>query len=313
MDKPIRSLHHVTATVNEAQEDLDFYTGLLGQRLVKKTVNFDNTRVYHFYYGDERGTPGTIMTTFPYGQLGVRQGRHGAGQITVTSFSVPAGALAWWIDRLAYAGVDFAAEDSGFGEQAVRFRDPSGLVIRLVESRGDARTPWTKADIAGEKAVRGIHSVTLTVPEPKKTLAFMNEIMETTVVGEHGGALRVGVNGDVPGRLVEIVPNADTPAVNGVGTVHHVAFAVDDPDQQLEIQRELRRRGLQVTDVMDRQYFRSIYFREPGGVLFEVATIPPGFTADESVADLGQGLKLPPWEEPRRATIEAGLPTVQAS
>ena len=313
MDKPIRSLHHVTATVNEAQEDLDFYTGLLGQRLVKKTVNFDNTRVYHFYYGDERGTPGTIMTTFPYGQLGVRQGRHGAGQITVTSFSVPPGALAWWIDRLAYAGVDFTAEDSGFGEQAVRFRDPSGLVIRLVESRGDARAPWRKADIADEKAVRGIHSVTLTVPEPKKTLAFMNEIMETTVVGEREGALRVGVNGDVPGRLVEIVPNADTPGVNGVGTVHHVAFAVDDPEQQLEIQRELRRRGLQVTDVMDRQYFRSIYFREPGGVLFEVATIPPGFTADESVADLGQGLKLPPWEEPRRATIEAGLPTVQAS
>ena len=313
MDKPIRSLHHVTATVSDAQDDLDFYTGLLGQRLVKKTVNFDNTRVYHFYYGDEKGTPGTIMTTFPYGQLGVRQGAHGSGQITVTSFSVPAGSLPFWIERLSYAGVSFTAEDSGFGEDAIRFRDPSGLTIRLVEARADARAPWRKQDIDEARALRGIHSVTLTVPEPKKTLAFMNELMETSVVGEREGGLRVAVNGDAPGRLVEIVRDADRAGINGVGTVHHVAFAVDDPDQQLEVQRELRRRGVQVTDVMDRQYFKSIYFREPGGVLFEVATIPPGFTADESVPDLGTSLKLPPWEESRRASIEAGLPTVKAS
>ena len=313
MDKPIRSLHHVTATVSDAQDDLDFYTGLLGQRLVKKTVNFDNTRVYHFYYGDEKGTPGTIMTTFPYGQLGVRQGTHGSGQITVTSFSVPAGSLPFWVERLSYAGVPFTAEDSGFGEDAIRFRDPSGLAIRLVEGKADARMPWRKQDIDDARALRGIHSVTLTVPEPKKTLAFMNELMETSVVGEREGGLRVAVNGDAPGRLVEIVRDADRAGINGVGTVHHVAFAVDDPDQQLEVQRELRRRGVQVTDVMDRQYFKSIYFREPGGVLFEVATIPPGFTADESVPDLGTSLKLPPWEEPRRASIEAGLPTVKAS
>ena len=313
MDKPIRSLHHVTATVSDAQDDLDFYTGLLGQRLVKKTVNFDNTRVYHFYYGDEQGTPGTIMTTFPYGQLGVRQGKHGAGQITETSFSVPAESLPFWHERLSFAGVPFSADDSGFNEEAIRFRDPSGLVIRLVGSTADQRAPWRKADIAGEKAVRGIHSVTLTVPDPLKTLAFMNEIMDTTVVGEREGALRVGVNGDAPGSLVEIVRATDVAGVNGIGTVHHVAFAVDDPDQQLEVQKALRRRGVQVTDVMDRQYFRSIYFREPGGVLFEVATIPPGFTADESVKELGSGLKLPPWEEPKRPIIEAGLPTVKAS
>ena len=235
MDKPIRSLHHVTATVSDAQDDLDFYTGLLGQRLVKKTVNFDNTRVYHFYYGDEKGTPGTIMTTFPYGQLGVRQGTHGSGQITVTSFSVPAGSLPFWVERLSYAGVPFTPEDSGFGEDAIRFRDPSGLTIRLVEGKADTRMPWRKQDIDDARALRGIHSVTLTVPEPKKTLAFMNELMETSVVGEREGGLRVAVNGDAPGRLVEIVRDADRAGMNGVGTVHHVAFAVDDPDQHLQL------------------------------------------------------------------------------
>lgn len=311
MDKPIRSLHHVTATVSDAQDDLDFYTGLLGQRLVKKTVNFDNPRVYHFYYGDEKGTPGTIMTTFPYGQLGVRQGTHGAGQITVTSFSVPGGSLPFWYERLGFAGVQFTAESTGFGEDAIRFSDPSGLTIRLVESRADSRAPWRKADINDANAVRGIHGVTLTVRDPRQTLGFMSELMETTVVGEREGAMRVAVNGDAPGRLVEIVRADDAPAaVNGLGTVHHVAFAVDDPEQQLEIRRELLRRGVPVTEVMDRQYFKSIYFREPGGVLFEVATIPPGFTADEPVPQLGTSLKLPPWEEPNRRNIEAGLPTV---
>jgi len=313
MDKPIRSLHHVTATVSDAQEDLDFYTGLLGQRLVKKTVNFDNTRVYHFYYGDEKGTPGTIMTTFPYGQLGVRQGAHGAGQITVTSFSVPAGSLPYWYERLAHAGVPFTAESTGYGEDAVRFNDPSGLSIRLIESRGDKRAPWLKPDIDDANAVRGIHSVSLTVPDPKQTLAFMNELMETSVVGDREGAMRVAVNGDAPGRLVEIVRGDDRLGVNGLGTVHHVAFAVDDPDQQLEIRRELLRRGVQVTDIIDRQYFKSIYFREPGGVLFEVATVPPGFTIDEPLSELGTSLKLAPWQEPKRSQIEAGLPAVVPS
>jgi glyoxalase family protein len=313
MDKPIRSLHHVTATVSDAQEDLDFYTGLLGQRLVKKTVNFDNTRVYHFYYGDERGTPGTIMTTFPYGHLGVRQGTHGTGQITETSFSVPSESLPWWHERLAYAGVDFTSDSTGYGEEAIRFTDPSGLTIRLVGTARDARAPWRKQDIDDSRAVRGIHSVTLTVPNPSQTLAFMNDFMDTAIVGEREGGLRVGVNGDAPGRLVDLVKGGETAGINGIGTVHHVAFAVDDPDQQLALRRELVNRGIPVTEVMDRQYFRSIYFREPGGVLFEVATIPPGFTADESVEELGTSLKLPPWEEAKRNTIEAGLPAVKPS
>jgi len=311
MDQPIRGLHHVTATVSDAQADLDFYTGVLGQRLVKKTVNFDNHHVYHFYYGNESGAPGTIMTTFPYESMGVRVGTHGVGQITVTSFSVPAGALPFWRGRLQSAGIRFTDERSEFGEETLRCSDPSGLSIRLVESREDARAPWLRAGIEAASAVRGIHGVTLLVRQPERTIAFIQQLMQCAVVGETASATRLAVNGAVPGRLLEIVDAGDAPAaINGLGTVHHVAFAVDDPEQQLEVRRELLRRGVSVTEVQDRQYFRSIYFREPGGVLFEVATIPPGFTADESLPELGSSLKLPPWEEPHRTAIEAGLPKV---
>src|SRR5436190_1015836 len=215
----ILGLHHVTATVDEAQPDLDFCLDALGLRLVKKTVNFDNHHVYHFYYGDERGTPGTIWTTFPYKGRGVPIGRKGAGQITVTSFSVPSSSLDFWKARL----------------------------------RG-----------------RGL-----------------------TVVDEAEGRTRVAVNGDAPGKTIDVVhaPDAD-PAMNGLGTVHHVAMAIADGDQQLRMREELERYGCRVTEVRDRCYFTSIYFREPGGVLFEVATVPPGFTIDEDVASLGRTLRL---------------------
>jgi glyoxalase family protein len=176
------------------------------------------------------------------------------------------------------------------------------------------RAPWRRPDIEDGSAIRGIHGVTLLVREPEKTIAFVQDLMECVVVGETRSATRLAVNGDAPGRLIEIVAAGDAPAaINGLGTVHHVAFAVDDPEQQLELRRELIRRGVQVTEVKDRQYFRSIYFREPNGVLFEVATVPPGFSADESLPELGTALKLPPWEEPHRAEIEAGLPKVAPS
>jgi glyoxalase family protein len=311
MNHPLRGLHHVTATVNRAQEDLDFYVGLLGQRLVKKTVNFDNRNVYHFYYGDEAGSPGTLMTTFPYGLQGVRVGAHGAGQITVTSFSVPAGSLPFWRRRLAEARLPFAEEPTPFGEDALTLRDPSGLVIRLVGNATDPRAAWHRPDVDPASGVRGLHGVTLLVREPGATIGFVRSLMQAEIAGETAGATRLAVSGEAPGRYLDIVRADEAPAaVNGLGTVHHVAFAVDDGDQQLEIRKELIGRGIPVTDVMDRQYFRSIYFREPGGVLFEVATIPPGFTADEPLASLGEALKLPPWEEPNRSRIEAGLEPV---
>ena len=312
MDKPIRSLHHVTATVSDSQQDLDFYAGLLGQRLVKKTVNFDNPLVYHFYYGNETGQPGTVMTTFPYKDMGVRVGTHGAGQITVTSFSVPPAALAFWRARLTAAKLAFTDEGTDFGEDALRFTDPSGLSIRLVAAGTDNRAPWTGAGIAADAAVRGIHGVTLLVREPAKTLAFVQELMEAAVTGESAGTTRVGINGGNAGQIIELQRADNAPqGINGLGTVHHVAFAVDDPAQQLELRSALVRRGVPVTEVLDRQYFHSIYFREPNGVLFEVATIPPGFLKDETKEALGTALKLPPWEEPRRAELERGLPVVR--
>ena len=311
MDTLIHGLHHVTATVTDAQADVDFYVGLLGQRLVKKTVNFDNPGVYHFYYGNEAGEPGTIMTTFPYAGMGVRVGAKGAGQIDVTSFSAPAGAIDFWRARLAAAGVPYTGDPTPFGEDALHFDDPSGLHIRIVGTDGDDRTPWTRPDIDSTRAIRGIHSVGMHVRRPEVSGALLTGMMDNAMIGEAANITRYGMDDARPGRIVEVGDAGDAPgAVNGLGTVHHVAFAVASAEDQLRMQRELRAAGLQVTDVLDRQYFTSIYFREPNGVLFEIATLPPGFAVDEPLADLGGALKLPPWEEPRRALIESLLPPV---
>lgn len=311
MDALIRGLHHVTATVNDAQRDVDFYVGLLGQRLVKKTINFDNPGVYHFYYGNEAGTPGTIMTTFPYKGMGVRAGANGAGQIDITSFSAPAPAMGFWRRRLAAAGVPFVDAPTPFGEEALIFDDPSGLQIRVVGAARDDRAPWVRDDIGAEHAIRGIHGVSLQVRHPQVTADLLTRMMDSTQVGEEEGITRFSMGDSRPGTIVELVEARDAPvAVNGLGTVHHVAFAVATPEDQVRMRRELLALGLQVTEVVDRQYFTSIYFREPNGVLFEIATLPPGFAIDEPLDALGTALKLPPWEESRRALIEAHLPKV---
>jgi glyoxalase family protein len=312
MSFPILGLHHVTATVDDAQADLDFSAGALGLRLVKKTVNFDNHGVYHFYYGDERGAPGTIWTTFPYRGRGVVVGTKGAGQITVTSFSVPAGSLDFWKHHLRARGFAVSDAPPRFGEESLVVTDPSGLGIELVANDRDSRTPWITADVSDKAAVRGLHSVSLAVRDPKPTIELLRELLGFEVVNDMEGRTRVAVNGDAPGKTFDIVHAADAPqAKNGLGTVHHVAMAIASADEQLRLREELVRRGVQVTPVMDRQYFQSIYFREPGGVLLEVATTRPGFAIDEPVEQLGEGLKLPPWDEPNRAEIEAALPPVR--
>jgi glyoxalase family protein len=310
MPFPILGLHHVTATVSEAQRDLDFAADALGLRLVKKTVNFDNHHVFHFYYGDERGTPGTLWTTFPYAGKGVRVGSKGTGQVTTTSFSVPANTLEFWKGRFTDRGFHVQEREAYFGERGLVVTDPSGLNIELVGST-DARVGWQRQGLPANAAVRGLHSVTLTVRSPTETLKFMRDTLGFQTTNETRGRVRVGVNGEGPGRTVDVAYDEHAPvAVNGLGTVHHVAFAIEKAEDQLKLRDDLLRRGVNVTPVMDRQYFQSIYFREPGGVLFEVATVPPGFLVDEPLDALGSSLKLPAWEEPNRQEIERGLPAI---
>jgi glyoxalase family protein len=307
----ILGLHHVTATVDDAQDDLDFCLGALGLRLVKKTVNFDNHHVYHFYYGDERGTPGTIWTTFPYKGHGVRVGTKGAGQVTVTSFSVPVGALAAWRKRLEDVGVAVTDLPARFGEAVVRFADRSGLTFELIATDRDERTPWVAAGFEADTSIRGLHSVTLVVRDAAKTIELMTDLLGYTVIDRMNARIRLIVNGGGPGKTIDVAehPEADL-AVNGLGTVHHVAMAIGNAPEQLQMREALMRHGCKVTEVRDRCYFQSIYFREPGGVLFEVATISPGFDVDEPLSNLGRSLKLPPWEEPHRADIESALAPV---
>jgi glyoxalase family protein len=312
MTPDILGLHHVTATVNDSQADLDFCIDLLGMRLVKKTVNFDNHDVYHFYYGTERGAPGTIWTTFPYKGYGVPVGEKGAGQVVTTAFSVPAASMPFWRTRLTGKGVKVRDIDPRFGEEVVRFDDPSGLWFELIGSDRDTRTPWTGNGVDAVAAIRGLHGVTLLVRQAAPSLALLTEVLGYTIVGEAANRTRVAAGGDAPGHFMDVVedPEADR-ATNGLGTVHHVAMAIGTDEEQLRLREELVSLGLRVTEVRDRCYFQSIYFREPGGVLFEVATMRPGFTVDEDLAALGRDLKLPPWEEPYRASIEENLAQVE--
>ena len=308
----IKGIHHVTATVADAQEDLDFYTALLGLRLVKRTVNFDNTGVYHFYYGTETGAPGTIMTTFPYAGKGVRVGEKGAGQITVTSFSVPESSLDFWRERLAKHGVAVRDGRERFGSEVIAFDDPSGLILELIANDADDRPGWTAGGVEAEAAIRGVFSVTLMVNSLEPTQRLLQEVLGFEVVQEEGHRVRFGVAGGGAGQSLDVLylPEA-SPAINGIGTVHHVALAVESDEDQLGLQEELRRRGYSVTDVRDRQYFRSIYFREPGGILLEIATTSPGFLVDERADALGRELRVPPWEEGRREEIARALPRIK--
>ena len=312
MTHTILGLHHVTATVDEAQTDLDFCLAVLGLRLVKKTVNFDNHHVYHFYYGDEEGTPGTIWTTFPYTGRGVQRGVKGAGQVVATAFSVPASSLDVWEARLRAMGTTAMRLENDFGEVVLALRDPSGLNIELIGTDSDRRTPWIGNGVDGDAAIRGLHSVTMVVHQADATLELMTNVLGYHIVGQDGQRCRLAAGVDSPGHFIDVVvdPSASS-AINGLGTVHHVAMAIATPDAQLALREDLLQRGLRVTDVRDRCYFQSIYFREPGGVLFEVATIQPGFSVDEDLASLGRALKLPPWEETFRTEIEAGLVPVR--
>lgn len=309
METLINGLHHVTTLAGDTQRNVDYYTGLLGLRLVKKTVNFDAPDVYHLYYGNETGSPGTILTFFPYGNL--PRGRKGVGQLTYTAFSVPTAAMSFWIDRLHEQNIPYAGPYKRFSETYLRFEDFDGAGVELVFNDEDQRPGWNNGRIPVEFAVRGFHTVTLNESNPDKTVKLLTETMQHTLVSEEEGRFRfkAGVGG--PGNYVDVLHSpTDVRSLQGAGSVHHVAFSTDSDATQLTIQALLTEAGYHPTNVLDRQYFHSIYFREPGGILFEIATNPPGFAVDEPLAELGMALKLPPQYESRRAKVEAELPEI---
>ena len=307
MSTETSGIHHVTAIGGDPQPNVAFCAGLLGLRMVKRTVNFDDLGTYHLYYGDGAGSPGTIMTYFPW--PGARRGRVGSGQLTATSFSVPAASLGYWTERLVGAGVRFEKPEDRFGETVLRFTDPDGLRLELVAAADDWREGWADGPVPAEGAVRGFHHVTLVVAEPSRTAGLMIDTLGFRQTGEAQGRKRYEAGEGGPGCIVDVADGTGFPrGTMGVGTVHHVAFRVPNEEGQLELREKVGALGYSVTPVFDRNYFRSIYFREPGGVLFEVATDPPGFAVDEEPEHLGEALKLPAWLEPQRGRIEAALP-----
>ncbi len=306
MDAITTGIHHVTAIAGEPQRNVDFYAGLLGVRLVKKTVNFDDPDTYHLYYGNGGAQPGSIITFFPW--AGAPTGRQGRGQVTGTSYVVPEDALGFWTERLVENGVRFDKPFDRFGETVVSFPDPDGLRVEIVAAAGDEREPWTDGPVPAEYAVRGFGDVTLSVERPGRTAELLTNTLGFKQVAEDDGRTRFEAGEGGLGNRVDVVSSDEPRGRMGVGTVHHVAFRVPDDETQVALREEVAGLGYEITPVLDRQYFHSIYFREPGGVLFEIATDPPGFATDEDPDHLGEDLKLPPWLETRRGRIEEALP-----
>ena len=304
-------IHHVTAIATDPQRNVDFYYATLGLRLVKRTVNFDAPDTYHLYYGDEAGRPGTLLTFFPW--PGTPQGRHGTGQATVTSFSVPGSSLGWWQQRLERLGVDVTGATTRFEEDALSFHDPDGLVIELVAHDGtDDGVPWPDGPVPGEHQIRGLHGVTLCEAGYEATAELLVDRLGFRLVAEADNRYRFDTAAGGPGARVDVVCQPEAPrGMVAAGTVHHVAWRAPDVDTEAGWRGELVGSGLDVTPIIDRQYFESIYFREPGGVLLEIATDPPGFTKDEPLLELGRALKLPPWLEPQRELIQSALPDLK--
>ena len=302
MTTSIAGLHHVTAIASDPQRNLDFYTGILGLRFVKRTINFDDPGTYHFYFGDDVGTPGTILTFFPWPDA--RAGQRGAGETVATTFSIPPGSIQYWRERLKDKQVN-TQEHSYFGGVHLAFRDPDGMLLELVEHKDSTSTAAPRyADVPAEYAVQGFFGTTLLEVSIEKTRAML-AVMGYQEVATEGSRTRFTAAGTARGRFVDVLvdPNARSGHM-GAGTVHHIAFRAADDSSQQQWLKEISKHA-SVTPVQDRTYFHSIYFREPGGVLFEIATDNPGFLIDESVETLGEALKIPEWFEPQRAMIEA--------
>jgi glyoxalase family protein len=305
-----RGVHHITALASDPQVNVDFYVGFLGLRLVKQTVNFDAPDVYHLYYGDELGRPGTILTFFPFPDAA--RGKRGAGEISAVAFSVPAGSLEFWAERLSRSGIELNGPQKRFGEEVVSFHDPDGMEVELVADPSLNGVPgWTGSAVDGRYAIRRFHGVTIMHRELGPAGAFLTDVMGFAR-GQSEGSRNRFLAGpqEAQARVDVLVDAAALPARQSAGSVHHIAWRAKDDEEQLAWRKDLSRAGASPTPVIDRQYFHSVYFREPGGVLFEIATDPPGFATDETADNLGTSLKLPPWLESERQLIQRHLPPI---
>ncbi|HEY8335885.1 MAG TPA: ring-cleaving dioxygenase [Tardiphaga sp.] len=308
-------IHHVTAIAGNALRNFDFYTRALGLRFVKKTVNFDDPGTYHFYYGDEAGSPGTILTFFPWENAA--PGRNGVGQTQQTAFRVPARSLGYWTHRFIEKGIAHEALEKRFGESVLPFTDPDGMSLALVGIPGaENEAGWSQGnkdgDVPAEHAIRGFHGVTLLLEKAEKTSAILTDVFGFAEIGREGSIIRLKADA-AHGGIVDIYEAGGfLPGRQGAGSVHHIAFrAVDDADQAAMAKKLVQSHGMHPTEQKDRNYFRSVYFREPGGILFEIATDIPGFAVDEPVESLGEHLKLPAFLEKHRAEIEKVLPSLE--
>lgn len=306
----ILGLHHITAIAGDAQRNYDFYTKTLGFRLVKKTVNFDDPHTYHFYFGDEVGNPGTILTFFPW--KNVRQGKNGAGMATDIGYSVPKGSLEFWKSRFGKLNIPHDISER-FGEKFLSFQDPDGLWLTLIEAKQkDARKGFETAEIKADVAIKGFHTVMLTLNNITATAAILTEVFGYKQMEQEGSLYRYQTDAVENAAIVDLLemPQAQR-GVSAGGTNHHVAFRVKDEEDLMAMREKIMARGLHITGKIDRDYFFSLYFREPGGVLFEIATDNPGFATDETVENLGSSLQLPDQYKAMRTEIEKGLPELQ--
>ncbi|MBT1703949.1 ring-cleaving dioxygenase [Chryseosolibacter indicus] len=310
MENKILGIHHITAIAGNAKRNHDFYTKVLGLRLVKKTVNFDDPGTYHFYFGDEVGTPGTILTFFPW--EGITKGRTGTGMATEIGYSVPDKSLDFWIEHFKKHNVSVLQQGKRFGEDYISITDPDGLHLNLIiPSKTDTRKPWETNEVNGAVATRGFHSIALTLKDIKRTAEILTDIFDYKLVAEEGNRFRFQTEAIANASIVDLIhaPH-ELPAVNAGGTIHHIAFRVKDENTLMAFREKIVGKGLGITPKIDRNYFFSLYFREPGGVLFELATDNPGFDIDERVSELGTNLKLPAQYEQHRAEIEKVLPVL---
>jgi glyoxalase family protein len=308
MENTINGIHHITAIAGNAKKNYDFYTKVLGQRLVKKTVNFDDPETYHLYYGDKEGTPGTILTFFPWGNI--QAGRRGARQATEIGYSVPANSFDFWINRFEKHNVIYNKVAEKFGEQYLTVLDPDGLKLELIASKtADNRLPWETDEIKAENATKGFHNVTITTNKMQPTADILTGVFGYKLLEQHVNRYRFVTDAVDNANIVDLVEVAGEVAGHVAGgSVHHVAFRVKNEAVLMQYREKVAALGLHITDKIDRNYFYSLYFREPGGVLFEIATDNPGFSVDEPVEELGNTLKLPAQYEEHRASLETTLP-----